>query len=58
MGYSFSCKRIHYDVTFVNRYPSKHEITPELARSFKFDPRRILVTAGADDALDRACERS
>ena len=46
---------LHITSLSINRYPSKRELTQELARHFKVDQKRILVTAGADDALDRAC---
>lgn len=36
-------------------YPSGRELESQLAARFDIDPRRVLVTAGADDALDRAC---
>lgn len=39
----------------LNHYPQKRALTEALADRYDVNPRRVLVTAGADDALDRAC---
>lgn len=36
-------------------YPSAHALEAALAARFRVAPEQVLVTAGADDALDRAC---
>jgi histidinol-phosphate aminotransferase len=38
----------------LRRYPDARALTAILARRFELTPERVLVTAGADDALDRA----
>lgn len=37
----------------VNRYPDYQEIEAAISRRFGVDPERVLVTNGADDALER-----
>lgn len=37
------------------RYPSTAELEGDLAARFGLDPTQVLITAGADDALDRVC---
>jgi histidinol-phosphate aminotransferase len=39
----------------LRRYPDARELESTLARRLGIDPARVLVTAGGDDALDRAC---
>jgi histidinol-phosphate aminotransferase len=39
----------------LRRYPSGADLEGRLAGRFGIDRRRVLVTAGGDDALDRAC---
>lgn len=39
----------------LRRYPRTQPLEAQLAQRFSVEPRRVLVTAGADDALDRAC---
>lgn len=39
----------------LRRYPSKHALEAQLAARFGVEPGQVLVTAGGDDALDRAC---
>lgn len=39
----------------MRRYPSTSELEALLARRFGVDPQKVIVTAGADDALDRLC---
>jgi histidinol-phosphate aminotransferase len=39
----------------MRRYPSARPLEELLACRFGVDPERVLVTAGADEALDRAC---
>jgi len=36
-------------------YPSTADLEQELAREHGVDPRRVVVTAGADDAIERLC---
>lgn len=43
------------EVSPLNRYPSKQRLTEALADDHGVSPSRVLVTAGGDDALDRAC---
>lgn len=37
------------------RYPNPERIERAVARRWSIDPARVVVTAGADDGLDRAC---
>jgi histidinol-phosphate aminotransferase len=37
------------------RYPDAQELEARLAARFDVEPDRVLVTAGADEALDRCC---
>lgn len=39
----------------LNRYPSARELEQEIASRHGIGPERVLVTAGADEALDRLC---
>jgi histidinol-phosphate aminotransferase len=41
--------------SLVRAYPSTAGLTEALARRHGLEAERVLVTAGADDALDRAC---
>jgi histidinol-phosphate aminotransferase len=43
------------DVEAARRYPSSRDLELLLASSYGLDPSQVLVTAGADDALDRCC---
>lgn len=43
------------DPDLVRRYPDASELEAAIAREWDLDPRQVLVTAGADDALERAC---
>jgi histidinol-phosphate aminotransferase len=43
------------DPEIVRRYPAASALERELASRWRVDPRRLLVTAGADDAIDRFC---
>lgn len=43
------------DVDTLRRYPDAAPLTQRLAARLGVDPDRVLVTAGGDDALDRAC---
>lgn len=36
-------------------YPDTSELQEEIAARFDVDPARVVITAGADDALDRLC---
>lgn len=38
----------------LRRYPDAHPLEAALARRFGVDPARVVVTAGGDDALERA----
>lgn len=40
------------------RYPSSASLERELAACLRVDPASVLVTAGGDDAIDRACRAS
>ncbi|MBL8760309.1 MAG: histidinol-phosphate aminotransferase family protein [Phycisphaerae bacterium] len=39
----------------LRRYPSAVELEAALAAKFSLSPSQVIVTAGGDDALDRAC---
>lgn len=39
----------------LRRYPNARPLEETLAEQFSVSPARVLVTAGADDGLDRAC---
>jgi histidinol-phosphate aminotransferase len=39
----------------LRRYPNARTLESELAEIYDVSPERVLVTAGADDALDRLC---
>ena len=39
----------------VRRYPDPRPLEESLAQKLGVDPRRVLVTAGGDEALDRIC---
>lgn len=39
----------------MRRYPDARALEARLAARFGLDPARVLVTAGGDDALERAC---
>ena len=41
------------DPTILREYPDARELEAEIAGSLGVDPERVVVTAGADDALDR-----
>jgi histidinol-phosphate aminotransferase len=43
------------DTSALREYPGTTELELELANRFGVDPQRVVVTAGADDALDRVC---
>lgn len=44
-----------WDTDLLQRYPSTRELEVQLAERFGVSPDWVLVTAGADDALDRFC---
>jgi histidinol-phosphate aminotransferase len=39
----------------IQRYPSTRELEAILSRRWGVTPERVIVTAGGDDAIDRAC---
>lgn len=43
------------DATSLGRYPDTRALTAELAMRLKVDATQVLVTAGADEAIDRLC---
>ena len=43
------------DTSLLRDYPSPQELEGEIAAEFGLDPKCVVVTAGADDALDRVC---
>ena len=43
------------DPESIRRYPSTDALTERLAQRVGVDPAHVLVTAGGDDAIDRAC---
>ena len=42
-------------VELLNRYPKNSDLTTALAERYDVSADQVLVTAGADEALDRAC---
>lgn len=42
-------------VNMLNRYPNSQALTASLAHHYGVSVNQVLVTAGADEALDRAC---
>ncbi|MFC1791089.1 pyridoxal phosphate-dependent aminotransferase, partial [Gemmatimonadota bacterium] len=43
------------DPSVLRDYPDPRGLEEDIARSLRLDPRQVVVTAGADDALDRVC---
>lgn len=43
------------DVDLLRRYPDARALEAALARRLGVEPSRVIVTAGADDAIDRIC---
>jgi histidinol-phosphate aminotransferase len=43
------------DPELLRRYPDVAELTARLAARWSVAPERVIVTAGADEAIDRAC---
>lgn len=43
------------DPQLLRRYPDVSELTARLAARFGLSPERVIVTAGADEAIDRIC---
>ncbi|MEM7393652.1 MAG: hypothetical protein AAF492_15005, partial [Verrucomicrobiota bacterium] len=39
-------------------YPNASQLEAMLASRFQLDPRQVIVTAGADEAIDRVCRAS
>ena len=39
----------------ISRYPSAQSLTELIAQRYSLSTNRVLVTAGADEALDRTC---
>ena len=46
---------LHRAVETLRRYPDARPLEAALAERFGVTPDRVLVTAGADDAIDRSC---
>ncbi len=46
---------LNYDAETLRRYPDATALGDTLARLHGVGPDQVLVTAGADDAIDRAC---
>jgi histidinol-phosphate aminotransferase len=46
---------VRLDPDTLRRYPRTQPLEAQLAQCLGVEPRQVLVTAGADDALDRAC---
>jgi len=44
-----------YGVDCLRRYPDRRSLETALAARLEIPPASVLVTAGADDALDRLC---
>lgn len=47
--------RVIEDVQTLRRYPSTDDLRDRLAANLRVRPGQIAVTAGGDDAIDRAC---
>ncbi len=43
------------DAELLRRYPEAHSLQEQLAERLEVPPGHLLVTAGADDAIDRLC---
>lgn len=43
------------DPAVVRRYPAVQALQEAIAARYALDPSQVLITAGADDGLDRAC---
>ena len=41
--------------TVLQRYPNARPLEESLARQWRIEPDQVIVTAGADEALDRVC---
>lgn len=50
-----SIPRVDLGPDLLRRYPRAGELEVRLAERFGVEPAQVLVTAGADDALDRVC---
>lgn len=44
-----------WDREAIRKYPSREELERNIARRFDVDDCQVVVTAGADDAIDRVC---
>lgn len=43
------------DSSSLREYPDFSELQQVIAKRFRVDPSRVVITAGADDAIDRVC---
>lgn len=46
------------NLQWLQRYPNAASLEETIATGFKIDPSRVVVTNGADDAIDRLCRIS
>ncbi len=46
---------VHFGPELLRRYPNQRSLEEFLAGRFELEPDQVLVTAGADSALDAAC---
>ena len=54
-GGSPIAQRLTEDAAALSRYPDARPLEAAIAARHGVDPARVIVTAGADEALDRAC---
>jgi histidinol-phosphate aminotransferase len=54
-GGSPIAQRLFEDAAALSRYPDARPLEAAIAARHGVDPARVIVTAGADEALDRAC---
>jgi histidinol-phosphate aminotransferase len=54
-GGSPIAQRLVEDAASLSRYPDARPLEAAIAARHGVDPSRVIVTAGADEALDRAC---
>ena len=46
---------VRQDADMLRDYPNARDLEAQIARSLALDAEQVVVTTGADDALDRVC---